>query len=181
MQGDPEVIEFLNEALKNELTAINQYFLHYKMQENFGWTKLAKYTRSESIDEMRHAEVLTDRILFLDGLPNYQRLFHIRVGQTVGEMFRPKVPEDGGMLFDWGVPRESQMWMENTLVPLDMVFINADGTIRSIAEDTTPRSLAVIDSRGPVRATLELAAGVTAKLDIRVGDTVKQRIFGNVP
>jgi uncharacterized membrane protein (UPF0127 family) len=101
--------------------------------------------------------------------------------QTTGEMFRTKIPEDGGMLFDWGSPRESQMWMRNTLVPLDMVFINADGTIRSIAENTTPRSLAVIDSRGPVRATLELATGTTAKLDIRVGDTVKQRIFGNAP
>jgi bacterioferritin len=87
MQGDPEVLEFLNEQLTAELTAINQYFLHYKMQENFGWTKLARYTRSESIDEMKHAEILTDRILFLDGLPNYQRLFHIRVGQTVKEMF----------------------------------------------------------------------------------------------
>ncbi|MFI0978699.1 bacterioferritin [Streptomyces sp. NPDC021093] len=88
MQGDPEVIEFLNEQLTAELTAINQYFLHAKMQENFGWTKLAAYTRSESIDEMKHAELLTDRILFLDGLPNYQRLFHVRVGQTVTEMFQ---------------------------------------------------------------------------------------------
>ncbi|GAA2380212.1 bacterioferritin [Streptomyces carpaticus] len=88
MQGDPEVIEFLNEQLTAELTAINQYFLHAKMQENFGWLKLAKYTRAESFDEMRHAEVLTDRILFLEGLPNYQRLFHVRVGQTVTEMFR---------------------------------------------------------------------------------------------
>ncbi|GGT22834.1 bacterioferritin [Streptomyces purpureus] len=87
MQGDPEVIEFLNEQLTAELTAINQYFLHAKMQENFGWTKLAKYTRHESFDEMKHAEVLTDRILFLDGLPNYQRLFHVRIGQTVKEMF----------------------------------------------------------------------------------------------
>ena len=87
MQGDPEVIEFLNEQLTAELTAINQYFLHAKMQENFGWTKLAKYTRHESFDEMKHAEVLTDRILFLEGLPNYQRLFHVRVGQTVQEMF----------------------------------------------------------------------------------------------
>jgi uncharacterized membrane protein (UPF0127 family) len=101
--------------------------------------------------------------------------------QTVGEMFRPGIPADGGMLFDWGFPRESQMWMRNTLVSLDMVFINPDGTIRSIAEDTTPRSLAVIDSRGPVRATLELAAGTTAALNIRAGDTVKQRIFGNAP
>ncbi len=88
MQGDPEVIEFLNEQLTAELTAINQYFLHAKMQENFGWVKLAKHTRAESFDEMRHAEILTDRILFLDGLPNYQRLFHVRVGQTVTEMFQ---------------------------------------------------------------------------------------------
>jgi len=88
MQGDPEVIEFLNEQLTGELTAINQYFLHAKMQENFGWPKLAKYTRSESFDEMKHAEMLTDRILLLEGLPNYQRLFHVRVGQTVTEMFQ---------------------------------------------------------------------------------------------
>jgi len=87
MRGDEKVIEFLNEQLTAELTAINQYFLHAKMQENFGWTKLAAHTRAESIDEMRHAEVLTDRILFLDGLPNYQRLFSVRVGQDVKEMF----------------------------------------------------------------------------------------------
>ena len=99
--------------------------------------------------------------------------------QTVGLMFRPTVPPDGGMLFDWGAPRESDMWMKNTIAPLDMVFINADGTIRAIAENTVPQSLAVIDSRGPVRATLELAAGTTARLDIRVGDRVLQRIFGN--
>jgi uncharacterized membrane protein (UPF0127 family) len=100
--------------------------------------------------------------------------------QIPGEMFRTSIPEDGGMLFDWGFPRDVPMWMRNTLVPLDIVFINADGTIRAIAEDTTPRSLAPISSRGPARATLELPAGATAKLDIRVGDTVKQRIFNNV-
>ena len=99
--------------------------------------------------------------------------------QTVGLMFRPSVPGDGGMLFDWAAPRDSQMWMRNTIAPLDMVFINADGTIRSIAENTVPESLAIIDSRGPVRATLELAAGTTARLNIRVGDKVEQRIFGN--
>ncbi|MFS4095208.1 bacterioferritin [Streptomyces sp. AF1A] len=87
MQGDPEVIEFLNEQLTGELTAINQYFLHAKLQENNGWYKLAKYTRHESFDEMKHAEVLTDRIIFLEALPNYQRLFHVRVGQSVREMF----------------------------------------------------------------------------------------------
>jgi bacterioferritin len=87
MQGDSEVIRFLNEQLTAELTAINQYFLHYKMQENWGYTKLAKYTRHESIDEMKHAEVLTDRILFLEGLPNYQKLLPLRIGETVKEQF----------------------------------------------------------------------------------------------
>lgn len=87
MQGDARVIEFLNEQLTAELTAINQYFLHAKMQENWGYTKLAKHTRHESIDEMRHAEVLTDRILFLEGLPNYQKLFALRIGETVKEQF----------------------------------------------------------------------------------------------
>jgi uncharacterized protein len=101
--------------------------------------------------------------------------------QTVGEMFRSSVAPDTGMLFDWRYPHASQMWMRNTLVPLDMVFINADGTIRSIAENTVPRSLAVIDSRGAVRATLEVAGGTTEKLNIRVGDKVQQRIFGNAP
>jgi len=87
MRGDERVIEFLNEQLTAELTAINQYFLHAKMQENWGWSVLAAYTKSESLDEMRHAEVLTDRILFLEGLPNYQKLFALRIGETVKEMF----------------------------------------------------------------------------------------------
>jgi uncharacterized membrane protein (UPF0127 family) len=99
--------------------------------------------------------------------------------QEVGEMFRTSVPADGGMLFVWASPQESQMWMKNTLVPLDMVFIDADGTIRSIAEDTVPQSLAVVDSRGPVKATLELQGGITAKLNIVVGDKVEGRTFGN--
>lgn len=87
MQGDARVIEFLNEQLTAELTAINQYFLHGKMQENWGYTVLAKHTKAESIDEMRHAEVLTDRILFLEGLPNYQKLFALRIGESVKEQF----------------------------------------------------------------------------------------------
>ena len=112
-----------------------------------------------------------------------QHVFNVEMAtdpmqQITGLMFRTSVPADGGMLFDWGVPRDSQMWMKNTLVPLDMVFINQDGTIRAIAENTVPESLAVIDSRGPVRATLELQGGITAKLGITVGDKVTQRIFG---
>jgi bacterioferritin len=86
MRGDDRVVEFLNEQLTAELTAINQYFLHGKMQQNFGWVKIAKHTRAESLDEMRHAEVLTDRVLFLDALPNYQRLFALRIGQTISQM-----------------------------------------------------------------------------------------------
>jgi uncharacterized membrane protein (UPF0127 family) len=101
--------------------------------------------------------------------------------QTVGLMFRKEVPADGGMLFDWGTPRDSTMWMRNTVSPLDMLFINADGTIRRIAENTVPESLATIDSGGPVRATLELAAGTARRLGIRVGDKVEQRIFDRKP
>jgi uncharacterized membrane protein (UPF0127 family) len=101
--------------------------------------------------------------------------------QTIGLMFRTEVPAAEGMLFDWGAPRESSMWMRNTLVPLDMLFIAADGRIHRIAERTTPHSLAPIDSRGPVRATLELQGGITERLDIRVGDRALHRIFGNAP
>lgn len=88
MHGDAKVVEYLNEQLTAELTAINQYFLHAKMQENWGYPKLAAYTKSESIDEMKHAEILTDRILFLEGLPNYQRVLPLTIGTTVPEQFR---------------------------------------------------------------------------------------------
>ena len=88
MQGDADVLKLLNEQLTSELTAINQYFLHSKMQDNWGFTELAAHTRKESFEEMQHAEMLTDRILLLDGLPNYQRLFSLRVGQTLREQFQ---------------------------------------------------------------------------------------------
>lgn len=87
MRGDEEVIALLNEQLTSELTAINQYFLHAKMQANWGLTKLAEHTRAESIEEMTHAELITDRILFLEGLPNYQKLLPLRIGQTLREQF----------------------------------------------------------------------------------------------
>ncbi|MBP2704706.1 bacterioferritin [Microbispora sp. RL4-1S] len=88
MQGDKEIVALLNEQLTSELTAINQYFLHAKLQEHWGYTKLAAYTRAESMDEMRHAEELTDRIIFLEGLPNYQKLNTLHIGQTVREQLR---------------------------------------------------------------------------------------------
>ena len=87
MQGDPDVLRLLNEQLTSELTAINQYFLHSKMQANWGFTELAAHTRDESLEEMRHAEVITDRILLLNGLPNYQRIGSLRIGQTLREQF----------------------------------------------------------------------------------------------
>jgi bacterioferritin len=87
MQGDPDVLKLLNEQLTSELTAINQYFLHSKMQESWGFTEIAKHTRAESIEEMVHAERITDRILLLDGLPNYQRIGSLRIGQTLREQF----------------------------------------------------------------------------------------------
>ena len=88
MKGDPRVIELLNEALKNELTATNQYWLHYRMLDNWGIGRLADYERHESIDEMKHADRLTVRILFLGGLPNFQMLGRLRIGETVEEILR---------------------------------------------------------------------------------------------
>ncbi len=88
MKGDAKVIEFLNKALTNELTAINQYWLHYRVLADWGVTKLAEYERHESIDEMKHADVLAERILFLSGLPNFQAIHKLKVGENVEEILK---------------------------------------------------------------------------------------------
>ena len=88
MQGDPAVIEMLNEVLTAELTAVNQYFIHAKMCSNWGYDRLAEHSRQESIEEMKHADEIIERILFFDGVPNMQRLNPVRVGETVPEQFQ---------------------------------------------------------------------------------------------
>jgi bacterioferritin len=88
MQGEDRVIELLNEALKNELTAVNQYWLHYRMLDNWGIHRLAEFERHESIDEMKHADRLAERVLFFNGLPNFQMLGRLRIGENVEEILK---------------------------------------------------------------------------------------------
>jgi bacterioferritin len=105
MKGNDKVIQTLNDVLTAELTAINQYFIHAKMCQNWGYTKLAKKIRDESIDEMKHADKLIERILFLEGVPNVQRLNKVNVGETVKEQFELdlKLEHDAILRFNTGV------------------------------------------------------------------------------
>ncbi len=91
MQSTPEIIELLNDVLTAELTAINQYYIHYKMQENWGYQRLASKGKSESFGEMKHADAIIERILYLEGVPNMQRLGAVRVGETVPEQLRAEL------------------------------------------------------------------------------------------
>jgi bacterioferritin len=88
MKGDAAVIDFLNKALLNELTAVNQYWLHYRMLDNWGVKKLAEFERHESIDEMKHADKLATRILFLEGLPNFQSIGRLKIGENIEEILK---------------------------------------------------------------------------------------------
>jgi bacterioferritin len=96
MQGDPKVIEFLNRGLRSELTALTQYWLHYRMLENWGYRSLAKKWREESIEEMRHADKFVERILFLDGFPNMQVLDPLHIGQNIKEVMQSDLEAEVG-------------------------------------------------------------------------------------
>jgi uncharacterized membrane protein (UPF0127 family) len=111
------------------------------------------------------------------------RVFQVEVAETpeqqrVGLMFRKEVPDGEGMLFNFGVSRPVAMWMQNTIVSLDMLFIRADGTIANIAKGTTPYSLATVESQGNVKGVLEIVAGAADRYGIAAGDRVSHRIFG---
>jgi uncharacterized protein len=112
------------------------------------------------------------------------KLFTVEIADTDdlrarGLMFRQRIPQDRGMLFDFGNPRPVAMWMKNTYISLDMLFIRPDGKIAYIAENTVPKSLDTIGVQEPVLAVLELAGGSAKRLGIRAGDTVYHRIFNN--
>ena len=96
MKGDPKVIDYLNKALRHELTAVNQYWLHYRLLDNWGYKTLAKQWRKESIEEMQHADKLIERIIFLDGAPNMQTLESLHIGQTVKEVLERDLQAEMG-------------------------------------------------------------------------------------
>ena len=102
-----------------------------------------------------------------------------RAQQSQGLMYRRSLPADAGMLFDYRIPQRIMMWMKNTLIPLDMVFIGADGRVVNIVERTIPQSVATVSSKGKVRAVLEVNGGTASRLGIKPGDHVSHKIFGN--
>jgi bacterioferritin len=121
MQGDSEIIAALNDILTSELTAINQYFIHYKMLENWGYFRIAKKKREESIEEMKHADKVIERILYLDGIPNLQRLGSVRVGQDAVEMHQ----------LDLEVEREAVVRLNKTIA---LCLDKRDGGTRELLE-----------------------------------------------
>ena len=142
-----------------------------------GLTSTGRAMAQEGPEPTAAQRTLPSTALTITGAGGARHDFSVEIARTpreqqVGLMFRRSVSDHGGMLFPWPQPMKSSMWMENTLVPLDMVFIRSDGTIDSIAENTVPRSLAVVSSDGVVGSTLELQGGLTAKLGISVGDRV---------
>jgi len=122
MRGDPDVVRHLNAVLTNELTAVNQYFLHARMFRHWGLTRLADHEYHESIDEMKHADKLVERILFLEGIPNLQKLGRVRVGQTIPEQ----------LALDLELEREAVVRLNKGI---ELCVDEGDNTSRDLLED----------------------------------------------
>lgn len=131
MQGQPDVIQILNDVLCAELTAINQYFIHARMLENQKYTKLAKHAQEESIGEMKHAQVVIDRILYLDGVPNMQKYMKINVGQTVPEQhqFDLAVEKDAVERLNKGIELCRSLGDNGTRILLEQILTEEEGHI----------------------------------------------------
>jgi bacterioferritin len=145
MTGDARVIEQLNEALKTELTAVNQYWLHYRLLDHWGIARLAEFERHESIDEMKHADELSERILFLDGLPNFQALGRLRIGESVEEILRS----------DLELEREAVEQLKGSIAHAESVrdFVSRDLFARILANeeehvDTLEKQFDMIERMG---------------------------------
>jgi bacterioferritin len=145
MQGQPEIIELLNDVLTAELTAINQYFGHAKMQSNWGYEHIAERTRKESIDEMRHAEDVVERILYLDGMPNLQRLGPVRLGETVAEQLRldAELERDAIVRFNEGIAKAVEVGDNGTREMLEEMLTSEEGHL-----DWLETQLSLIDDLG---------------------------------
>jgi bacterioferritin len=128
VQGNPEIIELLNDILTAELTAINQYFVHAKMADNWGFERLADKIRAESIDEMHHAEKLIDRILYLEGAPNLQRLGALRVGETMVEALQLDLAVEHEAIprFNAGIARAAELGDNGTRELLEDLLVSEE-------------------------------------------------------
>jgi bacterioferritin len=131
MRGDAEVVELLNEVLTSELTAVNQYFIHYRMLENFGYERLSKKKREESIEEMQHADAVIQRILFLEGVPNMQRLFPVRVGEEPIEMHKVDlaVEKEAVERLNKGIALATQKGDNGTRALLEKILKNEEDAV----------------------------------------------------
>ncbi|HEY8545641.1 MAG TPA: bacterioferritin [Acidimicrobiales bacterium] len=128
MQSSPEIIELLNDVLTAELTSVNQYFGHAKMQANWGYKHLAEHTRDESIDEMKHADEVIERILYLDGLPNLQRLGSVRLGETVPEQFELdlEMEKEAVARFNAGIAKAVELGDNGTRELLERMLVSEE-------------------------------------------------------